>query len=157
MSYPGCMVVHMFDMIVEAELDLGSLLASLDHERRRVEARLAEVVAEADRRAAYAADGHASVTGWCRAGARYMYICEDGLVHYCSQQRGYPGVPLLGYTKGDMRREFLTEKSCAPNCTVSCVHMTSLIDFWRAPQTLAQKATTKPEKTELVNIQNGTH
>src|SRR6202140_502265 len=27
----------------------------------------------------------------CRAGARYMYICEDGLVHYCSQQRGYPG------------------------------------------------------------------
>src|SRR5260221_5869828 len=25
----------------------------------------------------------------CRAGARYLYICEDGLVHYCSQQRGY--------------------------------------------------------------------
>jgi len=23
-------------------------------------------------------------------GARYLYICEDGLVHYCSQQRGYP-------------------------------------------------------------------
>src|SRR5713101_3893342 len=22
----------------------------------------------------------------CRAGARYLYICEDGLVHYCSQQ-----------------------------------------------------------------------
>ena len=30
----------------------------------------------------------------CRAGARYLYICEDGLVHYCSQQRGSPGVPL---------------------------------------------------------------
>ena len=29
----------------------------------------------------------------CRAGARYLYICEDGLVHYCSQQRGYPGHP----------------------------------------------------------------
>src|SRR3989441_5122456 len=28
----------------------------------------------------------------CRAGARYLYICEDGLVHYCSQQRGYPGI-----------------------------------------------------------------
>jgi len=25
----------------------------------------------------------------CRAGARYLYVCEDGLVHYCSQQRGY--------------------------------------------------------------------
>src|ERR1700741_981011 len=33
----------------------------------------------------------------CRAGARYLYICEDGLVHYCSQQRGYPGVPLEKY------------------------------------------------------------
>ncbi len=30
----------------------------------------------------------------CRAGSRYLYICEDGLVHYCSQQRGYPGIPL---------------------------------------------------------------
>ena len=34
----------------------------------------------------------------CRAGARYLYICEDGLVHYCSQQRGYPGIPLEKYT-----------------------------------------------------------
>src|SRR5436190_2785545 len=33
----------------------------------------------------------------CRAGARYLYICEDGLVHYCSQQRGYPGIPLEKY------------------------------------------------------------
>ena len=30
----------------------------------------------------------------CRAGARYLYICEEGLVHYCSQQRGYPAKPL---------------------------------------------------------------
>src|SRR6266851_5700701 len=29
----------------------------------------------------------------CRAGSRYLYICENGLVHYCSQQRGYPGIP----------------------------------------------------------------
>ncbi len=34
----------------------------------------------------------------CRAGARYLYICEDGLVHYCSQQRGYPAKPLAEYT-----------------------------------------------------------
>jgi MoaA/NifB/PqqE/SkfB family radical SAM enzyme len=34
----------------------------------------------------------------CRAGARYLYICEDGLVHYCSQQRGYPAIPLEKYT-----------------------------------------------------------
>jgi MoaA/NifB/PqqE/SkfB family radical SAM enzyme len=71
----------------------------------------------------------------CRAGSRYLYICEDGLVHYCSQQRGYPGVPLAGYTTADVQREFLTAKSCAPNCTIGCVHRISYIDHWRAPQT----------------------
>jgi MoaA/NifB/PqqE/SkfB family radical SAM enzyme len=70
----------------------------------------------------------------CRAGARYLYVCEDGLVHYCSQQRGYPGVPLETYTIDDIRREFLTEKACAPYCTVGCVHRVSRMDFWRSPQ-----------------------
>ena len=70
----------------------------------------------------------------CRAGARYLYICEDGLVHYCSQQRGYPGIPLEKYSVADIRREYLTEKSCAPHCTVSCVHQVSVLDSWRAPQ-----------------------
>jgi MoaA/NifB/PqqE/SkfB family radical SAM enzyme len=81
---------------------------------------------------------HGQPNHWrCRAGARYVYICEDGLVHYCSQQRGYPGTPLEHYTVNDIRREFLTEKSCAPHCTVSCVHQVSYFDFWRAPQTKA--------------------
>ena len=71
----------------------------------------------------------------CRAGARYLYICEDGLVHYCSQQRGYPAVPLQQYTAADLRREFAREKSCALNCTLSCVHQVSYLDAWRAPQT----------------------
>ena len=71
----------------------------------------------------------------CRAGSRYLYICEDGLVHYCSQQRGYPGVPMAEYTTADVKREFLTAKSCAPNCTIGCVHRISHIDHWRAPQT----------------------
>ena len=70
----------------------------------------------------------------CRAGARYLYICENGLVHYCSQQRGYPATPLMDYTVANIRREFRTEKSCAPHCTVSCVHQVSYIDRWRAPQ-----------------------
>src|SRR6266849_2190817 len=42
----------------------------------------------------------------CRAGSRYLYICENGLVHYCSQQRGYPGIPLEQYSAEDRRREF---------------------------------------------------
>ena len=72
----------------------------------------------------------------CRAGARYLYICEDGLVHYCSQQRGYPGIPLAEYTAERRRREFVTKKGCAPRCTVSCVHQISFLDRWRAPQTI---------------------
>ena len=76
----------------------------------------------------------------CRAGSRYLYICEDGLVHYCSQQRGYPGIPLEKYTVADIRREYLSEKSCAPHCTVSCVHQVSIFDSWRAPQRPASAA-----------------
>jgi len=88
----------------------------------------------------------------CRAGARYLYICEDGLVHYCSQQRGYPGVPLATYTRDDMRREYLTEKSCAPHCTVSCVHQVSIFDSWRAPQHPSTATPTAAAGTELVQI-----
>jgi hypothetical protein len=72
----------------------------------------------------------------CRAGSRYLYICEDGLVHYCSQQRGWPGVPLEKYTSDDVRREFYTRKPCVAHCTISCVQQTSYIDHWRAPQSL---------------------
>ena len=87
----------------------------------------------------------------CRAGARYLYVCEDGLVHYCSQQRGYPAVPLEKYTVADIRREFLTEKSCAPHCTVSCVHQVSVFDSWRAPQ---QPAAAVPSHAgDLVQIE----
>ena len=88
----------------------------------------------------------------CRAGARYLYICEDGLVHYCSQQRGYPGIPLEQYNVADIRREFLTEKSCAPHCTVSCVHHVSYMDFWRAPQTL-QTPQSSVDAGQLVQIE----
>jgi len=87
----------------------------------------------------------------CRAGARYLYICEDGLVHYCSQQRGYPAIPLAKYTRDDIRREYLTEKFCAPHCTVSCVHQVSIFDSWRAPQHLASPSAS-PVNGDLVQI-----
>jgi MoaA/NifB/PqqE/SkfB family radical SAM enzyme len=72
----------------------------------------------------------------CRSGSRYLYICEDGLVHWCSQQRGYPGIPLEKYTSEDLRREYFTKKHCAPRCTVSCVQQIAVVDNWRGPQTL---------------------
>ncbi len=73
----------------------------------------------------------------CRSGSRYLYICENGLVHYCSQQRGYPAIPLAEYTREHLRREFHTRKPCAPRCTVSCVQQVAMLDNWRrTPQTL---------------------
>ena len=78
---------------------------------------------------------HGQANDWkCRAGARYLYVAEDGKVHWCSQQRGYPGIPLLEYTRADIRREVHTEKSCSPNCTLSCVHQMSMFDRYRGAQ-----------------------
>ncbi|MBV9224672.1 MAG: radical SAM protein [Acidobacteriaceae bacterium] len=75
----------------------------------------------------------------CPAGGRFLYICENGLVHYCSQQRGYPGIPLEKYTIEDLIREGSKPKGCAPFCTISCVHQTAMLDDFRTrpKQTLA--------------------
>jgi len=64
----------------------------------------------------------------CRAGARFLYVCEDGLVHWCSQQRGHPGIPLADYTEEDVERQYAIEKSCAPFCGISCVQQTAMLD-----------------------------
>jgi MoaA/NifB/PqqE/SkfB family radical SAM enzyme len=89
----------------------------------------------------------------CRSGARYLYICEDGLVHWCSQQRGYPGIPLAQYTDEMRHREYYTAKHCAPMCTVSCVQQVGIIDNWRGPQTLKPKPMAPPAaQPELVQI-----
>ena len=75
---------------------------------------------------------HGLPNDWhCRAGSRYLYICEDGLVHYCSQQRGHPGIPLEDYGPEDIEREYHTIKGCAPYCTISCVQRGSMVDELR--------------------------
>ena len=75
--------------------------------------------------------GQQSCDWHCRAGSRYLYVCEDGLVHYCSQQRGHPGVPLSEYAADDLRREHASIKTCAPHCTIGCVHRVAMIDELR--------------------------
>lgn len=67
----------------------------------------------------------------CRAGSRYLYVCEDGLVHYCSQQRGSPAIPLAQYGADDLRREYASVKDCAPHCTIGCVHRVAMVDELR--------------------------
>jgi len=53
-----------------------------------------------------------------------------------------------------VNREFLTAKSCSPNCTIGCVHKISYIDHWRAPQTSTVSPGSQPAEV-LVNIQTG--
>ena len=64
----------------------------------------------------------------CPAGGRHLYICENGLVHYCMSQRGYPAIPLEQYTQEDIDRERRTPKPCAPYCTIFCIHRVALLD-----------------------------
>jgi uncharacterized Fe-S cluster-containing radical SAM superfamily protein len=68
----------------------------------------------------------------CTAGGRFLYICEDGLVSYCSQRRGEPGIPLEQYTPQMVVAEAASKKSCAPLCTINCVQQVSYVDSIRA-------------------------
>lgn len=86
----------------------------------------------------------------CRAGARYLYVCEDGKVHYCSQQRGTPGTPLEQYTVSDIRREFHSQKDCAPMCTIGCVHRSSSLDNIRPSRLLHLVPLRRPSRSSTV-------
>jgi MoaA/NifB/PqqE/SkfB family radical SAM enzyme len=134
--------------------DAGGQLQPLKPEEREVYLRMKRMAKRSYAQLNFFQDNIANgrPNDWrCRSGARYLYICEDGLVHYCSQQRGYPGKPLEQYTVEDIRREYLTVKSCAPRCTVACSHYTSYVDFWRGPQTIASpgERDTTPELVQL--------
>jgi hypothetical protein len=68
----------------------------------------------------------------CRAGGRYLYVDEFGLVSYCSQRRGAPGIDLLDYTADDVERGFYEPKGCEARCTIGCARRASAFDEWRA-------------------------
>lgn len=93
----------------------------------------------------------------CRAGARYLYICEDGLVHWCSQQRGYPAIPLEDYTPEMREHEYWRHKPCAPHCTIQCVQNTCLMDNRRNAQKELPPIDYTPRKPapELVQVETG--
>lgn len=88
---------------------------------------------------------HATGEGWerdllqdgsspfkCRAGGRYLYVDEHGIVSYCSQRRSDPGTEILDYTQDQVEREFYTPKGCEAQCTIGCVRRASAFDGWRA-------------------------
>jgi MoaA/NifB/PqqE/SkfB family radical SAM enzyme len=67
----------------------------------------------------------------CRAGSRYLYVDELGIVRWCSQQTGSFGVPLADYDRRLLERQFYTKKGCSDHCTIGCARTNSAFDEWR--------------------------
>jgi MoaA/NifB/PqqE/SkfB family radical SAM enzyme len=67
----------------------------------------------------------------CRAGVRYLYVDELGIVRWCAQTRYAYGKDLLEYTVDDLREPFHREKPCSARCSVACVRTVSALDQWR--------------------------
>jgi hypothetical protein len=74
----------------------------------------------------------------CRAGARYLYVDEHGVVSYCSQRRGEPGIPLLEYGRRELRDAYDAPKGCEASCTIACVRRASSFDEGRAQSGVAE-------------------
>jgi len=64
----------------------------------------------------------------CRAGSRFLYVDEFGLVQFCSAQRGRLNKPLADYTHRDLRAQARTYKGCERGCALLCVYRVSALD-----------------------------
>lgn len=64
----------------------------------------------------------------CRAGSRFLYVDEFGLVQFCSAQRGRLNKPLAQYTRRDLRAHAQTYKGCERGCALLCVYRVSALD-----------------------------
>ncbi|EKD42521.1 MAG: radical SAM superfamily protein [uncultured bacterium] len=67
----------------------------------------------------------------CRAGSRYLYVDENGVVTWCSQTRDLFKKDIMDYTYDDLKEQFYTYKPCQDKCTLGCVRSSSHVDEWR--------------------------
>jgi len=68
----------------------------------------------------------------CRAGSRYLYVDEHGVVTWCSQTRDVFRKPLMEYSYDDLKEQFHSYKTCQDRCTLGCVRSSSSVDGWRS-------------------------
>lgn len=64
----------------------------------------------------------------CRAGARFMYVDEDGMVELCSGQRGRIGKPITEYRLEDLDAHRNVRKGCERGCSILCAYRDSMLD-----------------------------
>lgn len=67
----------------------------------------------------------------CRAGSRYLYVDESGMVRLCSQQRARYAKPLAEFTSADLCNNFYSHKPCNERCSLGCARSCSALDRWR--------------------------
>lgn len=64
----------------------------------------------------------------CRAGARYLHVCDQGRVHWCGATLGAGTISIEDYTQGDVDAAFATQKPCVARCGVAYAHALSRFD-----------------------------
>ena len=64
----------------------------------------------------------------CRAGRRFLYVDEHGLVQYCSAQMGRLARSVLTYGPADMAEHGKLKKGCEKGCSIFCTYRDSLLD-----------------------------
>jgi MoaA/NifB/PqqE/SkfB family radical SAM enzyme len=64
----------------------------------------------------------------CQAGARFLYVGEDGMVELCSAQRGRIKKPITEYCQADLDAHRNHRKGCERGCSVLCAYRDSMLD-----------------------------
>lgn len=64
----------------------------------------------------------------CRAGRRFLYVDEHGMVNYCSAQMGRVGKPVTQYGPLDLAAHGALKKGCEKGCSILCTYRDSLLD-----------------------------
>jgi Domain of unknown function (DUF222) len=98
---------------------LATVLAELDDGRRRLEALIAQTVGIAERTAAYAEDGHASVTGWAKATCNWSssetktFVQCARLLHAIPEASAAAHAGVLGVAQSRLLAKVFANPRCA--------------------------------------------
>jgi MoaA/NifB/PqqE/SkfB family radical SAM enzyme len=64
----------------------------------------------------------------CRAGHRYLYVDEYGVLQLCASQTGRIGRNIVDCRPADLRGYGDEKKGCEPGCIIGCAYRASVID-----------------------------
>ena len=64
----------------------------------------------------------------CRAGHRYLYVDEHGILQFCASQMGRIDKQIVECTPDDLRAYGREKKGCEPGCIIGCAYRASVID-----------------------------